>query len=79
MRPNEFMIYGSLVKEYLREYHNIVDSQLWEPKDSKKNYQDEPLLMNDSTMATKYPVNKNVQKVYFKISDNGKDNNSEVG
>ena len=26
MRPNEFMIYGSLVKEYLREYHNIVDS-----------------------------------------------------
>ena len=70
--PKDIITYEHLVHESMREYCNIVDSNWWEPTDSKKNSQDEPLLRKASTVSIEDPFNKTVEKVYFKSHHNGK-------
>ena len=70
----DIITYESLVQDYMHEYHNIVDSNQWKPTDSKEIYQDGPLLLKASTVTIEDPVNKTVEKIYFKIRYNGKYN-----
>ena len=46
-------------------YRNIIDSNKWEPTDSKKNSKDDPLLLKASTVAIEYPINNIVENVSF--------------
>ena len=61
------------------EYRNIFESKKWENTDSKKISKHEPLIMKASTVVIEAPVNKIVDKVYFKSRHNRKYNNSGVG
>ena len=78
MQTDNIITYCFLVKEALREYSNIVDSNWWVSTDSKKNSKDETLFMMASNVAIEYPVNNTVKKFYNKNRHKGKDNNSAV-
>ena len=71
IRPDEIITYGSLVKEDMREYHNIVDSKRWEPTDNKKISKSKPLLLKSSTVEIEDQVNKTVEKVHSKSARMG--------
>ena len=79
IQTDDIITYGLLAQESLREYSNIVNSKRWEPTDIKKIYKDESLLLTDSTKEIESPVNKTVEKFYFKIRHKGKDNKSGIG
>ena len=79
MQPDEIITYGELVKEAMREYHNLFDSNWWEPTNSKKQSKDETLLLKFYTVALEYPVNKKAEKVNFKSYHNGNGNKFGVG
>ena len=65
MQTNNIITYGFLVREAPQEYSNIVDSNRWEPTDSKKTSKYEPLLIMDSNVEIESSVNKTVDKVYL--------------
>ena len=79
IQPDDIITQGSFVQEAMRGYRNIVDSEWWEPIDSNKNYKYEPLLLKASTVSIEAPINNIVEKARFKISYNGKYNNSRAG
>ena len=79
MRPDDIITYDYLVREAMVEYHNIVDSNEWEPIDNKKISKDEPLLMMASTVTIESPVNQTIDKVSNKSYHKGKYKNSGVG
>ena len=51
MRPEYIISYQSLFQQDMQKYCNLVDSKRREPANRKENYQDEPLIMNDSLIA----------------------------
>ena len=59
------------------EYCNVVDSNQWEPTDNKEKSKYDPLILKASTVAIEDQVNNIVEKVYFKIQNNGKEKNLE--
>ena len=79
MQPDYTITYDYLAQESMDKYHNIVDSNRWEPTDSKKKSQYGTFLLKASTVEIEDPVNKTLEKVYFKIHHNGKDHNYVVG
>ena len=79
MQTDYIITYGLLVHESLQEYINIINSKRCEPTDIKNISKDGYLLLTAYAVAIESPVNKTVEKVYCKIRDKGKDNNSEIG
>ena len=47
----DLITYESLVKEAKQEYHDLVDSNWWEPATSKEKSQDQPSLPKAYTVA----------------------------
>ena len=78
IRPDDIITYGTLVQEDMCEYRNILDSKRWEPTDSFKKSQDQPLLLKDFTVVIEYSFNKTAEKVDFKIYHNRNDKKSVI-
>ena len=72
MQSDDIITYVSLVQYDIREYHTIFDSNRWEPNDSNKKFQHEPLLLKAPTKEIENLVNKTADKVDFKSRHNGK-------
>ena len=47
MQFEELITYESLVKEAMREYHNLANYKWWEPASGKEKYQYEPSILKE--------------------------------